>query len=188
MEVLADLPAGEVLRRLRSFELDAGITYLREDVAEGFRTLRLYEERYALLTSMAEELARQPSAAWSEASRLPLCLLAPNLQGRQLVDEVFTGLGLRAAPRVETDSVPSLFAHVRTDRWASTVPYAGLHVFGVPPGMRAVPLVEPERTAPIGLVTGAREPGPVIARALLEAARHIDTPAVLEGLPPRPGA
>ncbi|MBW1595596.1 LysR family transcriptional regulator [Streptomyces sp. JJ38] len=187
VEILADLPAGEILRRLRSFELDAGITYLGEDVSEGFRTQPLYEERYALLTSVAEDLARHPNATWSAASRLPLCLLAPNLQGRRLVDDVFTGLGLHPAPRVETDSVPALFAHVRTGQWASIVPYAGLHVVGVPPGMRAVPLVEPERTAPIGLVTAAREPGSVIARALLEAARHIDTATVLESLPPRPG-
>jgi hypothetical protein len=49
--------------------------------------------------------------------------------------------------------------------------------------MRAVPLVEPARTVPVGLVVTAREPGSVMARALTEIARHTDVAADLERLP-----
>jgi hypothetical protein len=45
-----------------------------------------------------------------------------------------------------------------------------------------VPLVEPARTVPVGLVVTAREPGSVMARALTEIARHTDV-AALECLP-----
>jgi DNA-binding transcriptional LysR family regulator len=84
---------------------------------------------------------------------------------------------------VETDSVASLFAHVGTGRWAGVVPHAWLHAFGVPRGVRAVPLVEPVRTVPIGLVITAREPGSVMARALVDTARRTDVAAVLESPP-----
>ncbi|WP_031065981.1 LysR family transcriptional regulator [Streptomyces sp. NRRL WC-3742] len=182
VELRTDLRAEEVLRRVRDFEIDAGITYAPEST-EGVRTHPLYEERYVLLTGGPEEPAARPSATWAEAAELPLCLLEPGMQGRRTLDEVFTGLGLAPRPRVETDSVASLFAHVRTGRWASVVPYAWLHVFGVPPGMRALPLVEPVHGAPIVLVVADRRPGPVMARALLEAALRTDTATVLEHLP-----
>ncbi|MEU3571997.1 LysR family transcriptional regulator [Kitasatospora sp. NPDC036755] len=210
VELSTDLRSDELLRQVRNFEIDAGITYLPgpgtgstggtsgtgstggtggtsgtggAEGIDGLRTLPLYEERYVLLTGPADELARHPRATWAEASRLPLCLLEPGMQGRRVLDGVFAGLGLAPAPSVETDSVASLFAHVRTGRWASIVPYAWLHVFGVPRGMRAVPLAEPVHSAPIGLVTAAREPGSVMARALLEVARRTDVAAVLDTLP-----
>lgn len=70
------------------------------------------------------------------------------------------------------------------------MPHTWLHVFGVPHGMRAVPMTEPDRTVPAGLVVAAREPGSVMARALVEVARRTDVAAVLERLPEdqrRPG-
>ncbi|MGG2464340.1 LysR family transcriptional regulator [Streptomyces sp. RGM 3693] len=188
VEVTADLRSEELLRQLRNFEIDAGITYLSQGISENFQTVALYEERYVLLTNAADELSRRPTATWAEASHLPLCLLTASMQGRRVLDEVFAGVGLQPMPRVETDSVASLFAHVRTAQWASIVPYAWLHVFGVPHGMQAVPLVEPDHAAPIGLVTAAREPGSVMARALLETARRTDTAAVLESLPHHAGS
>ncbi|MFF2073836.1 LysR family transcriptional regulator [Kitasatospora sp. NPDC058162] len=183
VELSGGLRSEELLRQVRNFEIDAGITYLPEQDEDGLRAVPLYEERYVLLTSPADGLAGQPRATWAEASRLPLCLLHPGMQGRRVLDGVFAGLGLAPTPRVETDSVASLFAHVRTGHWASVVPYAWLHVFGVPPGMRAVPLVEPVHSAPIGLVIAAREPGSVMARALLEVARRTDVAGVLGSLP-----
>ncbi|MEU9287775.1 LysR family transcriptional regulator [Streptomyces sp. NPDC048275] len=183
VEVMADLQSQDILRQLQNFELDAGITYLHEDLPEGFRTVPLYDERYVLLTTGADGPGRRPTATWADASRLPLCLLTGTMQGRRMVDGLFAEAGLQPSPRVETDSVGTLFAHVRTGQWASVVPHAWLHVFGVPSGMRAVPLVEPARTVPVGLVITAREPGSVMARALTDIARQTDIMAALERLP-----
>ncbi|MBZ4019665.1 LysR family transcriptional regulator [Streptomyces purpurogeneiscleroticus] len=186
VDVQADLRSADILRRLQNFEIDAAISYLREGISENpenFRTVPLYQERYVLLTSAADNLGRRTTATWAEASRLPLCLLTGTMQGRRVLDELFAEAGVRPTPRVETDSVAALFAHVRTGRWASIVPHAWLHVFGIPPGMRAVPLVEPTRSVPIGLVTTAREPDSVMARALMEIARQTDLAAALERLP-----
>lgn len=183
VELMTDLRSEDVLRQLQNFELDAGITYLNGDLSESFQAFPLYEERYVLLTGIADDPGRRSTATWADASRLPLCLLNPSMQGRRVLDEVFAGAGLRPVPKVETDSVASLFAHVRTGQWASVVPYAWLHVFGIPHGMQAVPLVEPVHAVPIGLVTSAREPRSVMARALLETVRRADAAAVLERLP-----
>ncbi|WP_274911335.1 LysR family transcriptional regulator [Streptomyces sp. WZ-12] len=186
VDVVADLRAEDILHQLQNFEIDAGITYLPEEASDQFHTVALYDERYVLLTGVADDLARRSTATWAEASRLPLCLLTRRMQGRRVLDEVFADGGLQPVPRVVTDSVASLFAHVRTGRWASIVPHAWLHVFGVPHGMRAVPLVEPVHTTPIGLVITAREPGSAMARALLETARRTDVAAVLDTLPGHP--
>ncbi|MFF2775385.1 LysR family transcriptional regulator [Streptomyces sp. NPDC058052] len=176
VEVAADLRSDDILRQLQTFEIDAGVTYLHR-VPEGFRTVPLYQERYVLLTDDADAdgLDRRTEATWAEASRLPLCLLTEAMQGRQVLQEVFAEAGARPSPRVETDSVAALFAHVRTGRWATIVPSAWLNVFGVPNGMRAVPMAGPSRAVPVGLVTLARDPGPAMARALVELAR---TPGV----------
>jgi len=186
VEVIADLQSDDILRQLQNFEIDAGVTYLHKELSENFLTVPLYQERYVLLITAADALAHRTTATWAEASRLPLCLLTQAMQGRRVLDELFAEAGFRPTPRVETDSVAALFAHVRTGRWASIVPHAWLHVFGVPHGMRAVPLVEPARTVPVGLVVTAREPGSVMARALMEVARHTDVTGALERLPGDP--
>ncbi|MEV6116358.1 LysR family transcriptional regulator [Streptomyces sp. NPDC052109] len=186
VEVTADMQSVDILRQLQNFELDAGVTYLREDISDQFHTVPLYQERYVLLLTAADGLARRTTATWAEASRLPLCLLTGSMQGRRVLDELFAQAGTQPSPRLETDSVAALFAHVRTGRWASVVPHAWLHVFGVPHGMRAVPLVEPAAAVPVGLVIAAREPGSVMARALTDIARTTDVAAALERVPGDP--
>ncbi|MDI3407021.1 LysR family transcriptional regulator [Streptomyces cavernicola] len=186
VEVTADLRAVDVVRQVQNFELDAGITYLHRELPDSVRAIPLYEERYVLLADASEGFgpsAEQTSVGWAEAARLPLCLLNPAMQGRQVLDEVFAEAGLEAAPRVETDSVAALFAHVRTGRWAGVVPHTWLHVFGVPHGMRALPMAEPAHTMPMGLIVAAREPGSVLARALTDVARRTDVRAALERVP-----
>ncbi|QNS02602.1 LysR family transcriptional regulator [Streptomyces xanthii] len=183
VDVLTDLQSVDVFRLLQNFEIDAGITYLHKELPEGVQTLPLYEERYVLLTTVAEGLTHRRSATWADASRLPLCLLTGSMQGRRVLDEVFASVGLTPSPRIETDSVGALFAHVRTGQWASVVPQAWLHVFGVPHGMQALPLVDPSAAVPVGLVWSAREPGSVMARALVEVARHEDLATTLDRLP-----
>ncbi|ROQ35513.1 DNA-binding transcriptional LysR family regulator [Streptomyces sp. PanSC19] len=183
VEVAADLRSEDILRQLRDFELDAGVTYLHKGLAENFRAVPLYEERYVLLTGAADAPAHRATATWAEASRMPLCLLTGSMQGRQVLDEVFAEAGVRPSPRVETDSVAALFAHVRTGRWAGIVPHTWLHVFGVPYGMRAVPMTEPARSVPMGLVTVVREPESVLARALREVAGRTDVAGTLDRLP-----
>ncbi|MFL4475975.1 LysR family transcriptional regulator [Paeniglutamicibacter sp. MACA_103] len=180
VQVVSDLTSDDVLSRLRSYEIDAGITYIQDPVPAEFRVLPLYREQYVLLTAAGAGTASSPT--WAQAAALPLCLLAPTMQGRRRIDEVFAEVGVKPEPRLETDSVASLFAHVKTGSWATIVPSAWLHVFGVPANLHAVPLVGPERSVPIGLVTLARDPAPILVRAMASVAESTDL-TFLENLP-----
>lgn len=172
VQVVSDANNDEVLARLTSYEIDAGVAYIQDPIPERFRVTPLYLERHVLLVDDEQNIGS--SVTWTQAAALPLCLLAPHLQGRQRIDAVFAEAGVRPEPRLETDSVASLFAHVKTGFWATILPVAWLHVFGVPEGLRVVPLVEPQRALPVGLVTLAAQPSPVLVRALEDVAATID--------------
>jgi hypothetical protein len=68
--------------------------------------------------------------------------------------------------------VVSLLAHVSTGQWASIVPQTWLRTLRPPAGVRVVPLDDPSVTATVALVTGAAEPGSVLARALVKTAQN----------------
>ncbi|MFF3500589.1 LysR family transcriptional regulator [Streptomyces sp. NPDC003247] len=184
VEVHADLQTVDIAARLKAYELDAAVTYRPDGSgADAFTFRPLYDERFVLLTRAGAGPERRAHATWEEAGRQSLCLLHPRMFGRRILDAVFAEAGAVIRPRVETDSVASLFAHVRTGHFASVVPHAWLHVFGVPAGMRALPLVEPVRTEQMGLLVLRREPASVAARALMAAADGIDMAAALERIP-----
>jgi DNA-binding transcriptional LysR family regulator len=181
VHAVSDLKSEDVLLQLQNYEIDAGITYIQDSIPEDFQVAHLYMEKYVLLTAAGAETVAKP-ATWAAAAALPLCLLDPVMQGRRRLDDVFAEVGVMPSPRVETDSVSSLFAQVKTGSWATIVPSAWLHVFGVPAGMRAMPMTEPERAVPVGLVSLAREPGSVMARALTAVSKTTDL-TFLEHLP-----
>ena len=177
VQVVSDLTNDEVLARLTSYEIDAGIAYVQDPLPERFHMTPLYLERHVLLVDARQH--RGDTVSWTQASALSLCLLAPHLQGRQRIDAVFAEVGVQPQPRLETDSVASLFAHVKTGSWATILPVAWLHAFGVPQGLRAVPLAEPQRALPVGLVALAAQPSPVLVRAMADVAatmslRHLE--------------
>ncbi|MEU2776685.1 hypothetical protein ABZ646_28160 [Streptomyces sp. NPDC007162] len=74
-------------------------------------------------------------------------------------------------------------AQVRAGQWADIVPQAWPHVFAVPTGMRAVPLVRPTRTERIGLMLPARAPVSVIGQTLIDVVAQAGVAAALERLP-----
>jgi DNA-binding transcriptional LysR family regulator len=183
VQVFADLRAEDIVNRLRAYELDAAVTYQSSVADHDFKFVPLYRERHVLLTQRSGPDTGPVDISWEEAAQYPLCLLDPMMQGRQILDAVFAAVGVSVTPRVETDSIASLFAQVRAGQWASIVPYAWLHVFGVPAGMHAVPLVRPVRSEQIGLVLPAREPVSVIGQALMDVVGRSGISAALERLP-----
>jgi hypothetical protein len=87
-----------------------------------------------------------------------------------------------AAPALESDSVAGLYAHLPGGRWSSVISHAWLHMFGVPEGMRVVPLQGPAHGPRVGLVTGPDDPPSVLARALLAVAREAGVRDALDAL------
>ncbi|MCL6672421.1 LysR substrate-binding domain-containing protein [Streptomyces panaciradicis] len=183
VQVFADLQSVDIVSRLSTYELDAAVTYHSTVVEHGFTFVPLYRERYVLLIRRSAPDTGPAEISWQDAAQYPLCLLHPGMQGRQVLEAAFEAAGVSVTPRVETDSIASLFAQVRAGQWASIVPHAWLHVFGVPAGMDAVPLVRPVRTERIGLVLPAREPVSVMGQALIDVAERAGVATVLEQLP-----
>ncbi|MFI5606520.1 LysR substrate-binding domain-containing protein [Amycolatopsis sp. NPDC051903] len=177
---LESLPSREITRRLAEYELDIALTYVDDEELGAVRTVPLYEERYLLLTPEDGELADRPSVRWAEVATVPLCLLGPQMRNRRILDGFFAAAGGSVVPAIETDTVSGLYAHVASRRWSGVISHAWLHMFGVPPGMRVVPLANPARPPQIGLVLADRDPEPLLARALLGLAPQADVRGTLE--------
>jgi DNA-binding transcriptional LysR family regulator len=171
---LESVASREVAPMLAGFELDVALTYLDDETPAGLRTVALYEERYLLLTPDDGTLAGHPSASWPEVAKLPLCLLTPRMRNRRIIDALFAAHGPVPAPAVETDTVDALYAHIATRQWSSVIAHSWVHTFGVPEGMRVVPMPAPDRPGRIGLVLADREPEPFLIRALLDVVTAAD--------------
>jgi DNA-binding transcriptional LysR family regulator len=94
----------------------------------------------------------------------------------------FAEAGVTVAPSVETDTVSAIYAHVATGRWSSVIAHAWLYLFGVPDGLKVVPLNRPRLAHQVGLVLADRDPEPMLARALLDATRRVDMQSELDQL------
>jgi DNA-binding transcriptional LysR family regulator len=160
----------ELARQLRQFELDVAIAYFTPEECAGLRVVPLYEERYIVLASKDELIPEGNAMSWTEAAQLPLALLTPDMRIRKVIDNAFEQNGVTVRPRVETDSVASLYAHVGAGPWASIVPHTWLRALPVAGRTRAVPLIDPDVRTRISVAMNAATPGSVAARAFITAA------------------
>ncbi|MEU3985608.1 LysR family transcriptional regulator [Streptomyces sp. NPDC026672] len=176
------LSSAEITHGLGEFELDAAMTYLDDDALRQVRRFPLYEERYVLLTPVDGPLGGVARARWAQAAALPLCLLGTRMRNRRIMDECFAADGATAVPAIESDSVAGLYAHLPGGRWSSVISHAWLHMFGVPEGMRVVPLTGPAHGPRVGLVVARGEPGSVLAEALVTVARGAGVRDALDDL------
>lgn len=164
----------EIVHRVAEFDLDVGVTYLDRESVGGLRAVPLYREHYLLLTPADGLFADRTSVGWAEVAKTPLCLLSPEMQHRRILDSLFAEAGAVASPAVETDAVSVLYAHVGTHRWSSVIAHSWLWPYGVPEGLRVVPL-EPSGRAPrVGLVVAERDPEPILTQALLDVVGEVD--------------
>ncbi|MEU1408893.1 LysR family transcriptional regulator [Streptomyces sp. NPDC005728] len=179
---LESLSSAQITHGLAEFELDAAMTYLDDDTLRQVRRFPLYEERYVLLTPVDGPLGDSGVASWAQAATLPLCLLSSRMRNRRIIDECFAADGATAAPAIESDSVAGLYAHLPGGRWSSVISHAWLHMFGVPKGMRVVPLESPAHGPRVGLVVARSEPQSVLAEAFLNVAREAGVRDALDEL------
>jgi len=140
MVKIIDLSPGQIQRAFEDSTIDIAITYLEDTVRKQGRNHRLYVEEYSLLTSKGSPLSGRESISWEEASQVPLCLLAAELQPTSSpICDILSQLGPDVA-HVETNSVAALYAQVRSGHWASILPksLAADSQFGV--DLRSIPL------------------------------------------------
>jgi DNA-binding transcriptional LysR family regulator len=171
-----------IQRDLDDFGLDIGVTYLDNEPLARVRCMPLYQERYVLLTRRDGALGGRSTVTWSEAATLPLCLLTPDMQNRRILDMHFREAGAEIHAAVETNSLVTLWSHLRFGHWSSVVPHTFLLLLAERDELAAIPLTEPDASHLIGLVASDRDPLPPVAHALLNVARRLDIPATIDGL------
>ncbi len=166
----------EILSMLHNLDIDAGITYLDNEPLDRVRTVPLCKERYRLLTFANNPLGDREQVTWSEVGHIPLCLLTPDMQNRRIVDQLIRDAGSEPAPAMESNSIISLFSHVKTGRFATILPEKVVKSLHVAPPIRSIPIVAPEAVHEIGLVVPMREPSlPQVAALVLEAKKLAKT-------------
>lgn len=163
----------EVLTMLDNLEIEAGITYIDNEPLGRVRAVPLYTEQYRLLTSADSPLGDRDSVTWAEVSRIPLCLLTPDMQNRRIIDRLLREAGNAVEPTLESNSMIVLFSHVRTGQWATVMAEKLANTLGLTETLRSIPIIEPDVVHTIGLVVPQREPMPPLTAALVAEAKHL---------------
>jgi DNA-binding transcriptional LysR family regulator len=162
----------EILELLANLEIDAGLTYLDNEPLGKVSAIPLYREKYCLLTTKANELAKRRSVTWAEVASIPLCLLTQDMQNRRIIDRHLQQAGATASAKLESNSMIVQFAHIQTGQWSGIMPEKLTGIFGLAPEICSIPIVEPDTMYTIGLIAGPREPiTPLISAFMTEAKR-----------------
>ena len=169
--------SNEILEQLDGLRLDAGLTYVSNEMLGRLRSIPLYTERYTLITGASSPLAGCHSVSWAEIGALPLCLFTPDMQNRRILDRLLWPSGGPAKPCiVESDSTMALLAHVRDGDLSTVVSEQVASLLAGAEPFRAIPITGAEAAFLIGLVVPDRQPLPPILRALVEVAGRLAIP------------
>lgn len=166
----------EVLRGIADFSIDAGVSYLDNEPVGRAITVPMFMERYRLFVRDDHPLAERDEVEWTEAARHPMGLLTPDMQNRRIIDGIFSTLNCTPEPEIESNSVVSLYAHIRMQGIACILPEHFLMVFGGEGDIRTVPLVEPTVEHSVGLIAYDRDPPPPVVASLIDAAKRFKLP------------
>ncbi len=164
--------AEEIFQLLENLEIDAGVSYLDKEPAGRITGIPLYRERYCLLTAADAPLGNRSKVKWAEVAQIPLCLMTPDTQLRQVIDGLLRDAGGDPRPSLESNSMIVLYSHVRTGRWASVMPFRLAATLGLTELLRAIPIVEPDASHMIGLLFPSRQPMKPLTAALVEVGRR----------------
>ncbi len=168
--IVRSLNSREIERALCDFTLEVGLTYLEHPPSPSLHALPLYRERYILVTSRSGPLGRRKAIRWAEAATLPLCLLTPDMENRRIIDHHFRSVGAEVRPSLETNSLNTLWFHLHQGPWSSVLPHTFTPLLVDDKKVMSLPLVEPEVSSLVGLVTVKREPLAPAVKAFLAIA------------------
>jgi DNA-binding transcriptional LysR family regulator len=175
----------DILTRLENLELDVGISYIDNEPVGRLSVVPLYREQYMLLVSSGSRLARLDSITWSEASKMPLCLLTPETQTRRIIDRVLRENGKVHAPTLEANAMITLYTHVRTGHWVGIFPSRLTDTWEAPRQLKTIPLEAPSILNTIGLLIRGRPPhAPCVSAFIAVVQRMLRADGTLA--PPRP--
>jgi DNA-binding transcriptional LysR family regulator len=177
LTVIAD-PSVDIQAGLDEFRFEAGITYLDNEPLSRVRAFPLYREQYLLITPAIETVAHRTTVTWQEAARLPLCLLTPDMQNRRILNAHFAAAGTSVPPALETNSVFTLCALVRSGYWSSVLPHGFLPLLSGNDDVAILELEGSPAAHTVGIVVPDRDPLPPTTSALLDVLHGLDWSAV----------
>ncbi len=161
--VLRSLSSQEIEERLDALTLDMAFGYAERPDPRGLKLVRhaQYDERYFLLSrakpvgKSAVSLIGEPMT-WKSAAAMPLCLLAPEMHNRTIMDRAFSEIGVAVVPAMETNSTLALAASVLAGSLSSILPGAlvgFVRSLNQQAPLQAHPLSAPSVVTPIALLT-----------------------------------
>lgn len=172
--VIRSLTSIEIQRGIDDLTLDVGMTYLDNEPLARVRRIQLYSEHYIFLTRLDSSMEGRKTIPWLEAASHPLCLLTSDMQNRRIIDTHFREAGVEIHPTIETNSLITLWSHLKFGQWSTVVPHSFLSLIGNVDGLIPLALVGPDASHAVGLVASDRDPLPPIVRAFLDAAKQIN--------------
>ncbi len=184
--LIQQMSSRSIEQRLAEFELDAGLTYLDNEPLKDVIVQPLYREHYVFLTAEGSPWSEIRTMSWRGVARVPLCLLSQDMQMRRIIDAAFRSAGAIPRTVVEANSFIALYSLVRHGPWSSVFPHTFLTLFGVPPGVHAIPLAEQIPEHAVGIVIAKNDPVSPAARALLSAAEGLALRPFFDVEPPLP--
>ncbi len=170
---LLSMSSSDIIRGIEDFTLDAGITYLDDRALGSLKTVPLYDEQYVLLVPPALAPRQSGTVTWREAADLPLCLLTSNMRNRQIVDEIFAGVGASPKPVMETNAFVAALTQVARGALATIAPELLADTLPIAEGSVRLRLVEPQAARSIGLVMADRDPQPPALKAFSDVIQKI---------------
>jgi DNA-binding transcriptional LysR family regulator len=178
------------VRSMSSLEIEVGLENLSVDIGLGYidriksratrlTTIHQYIERYFLLRKAGRpdksslRIVNRPMS-WESASKLPLCLLTPEMHNRTIVDTTFKQIGIHIQPVIETNSILTLGLTVLVGDVCSILPGALVAVLRGYSELEAVPLVAPDVQTSIGFMYSTSDIPSNAMRATLDLANDSD--------------
>jgi DNA-binding transcriptional LysR family regulator len=164
----------EIQQGLEDFSLDVAITRLDDKLRRSCRTHELYAQEYDLLVRRGSKLSGRQSATWDEVKKLPLCLLAGDLQAlgdevAQILSEIPDGV-----PHLDTTSMFVLLEHVKSGKWVSVLSKTVQILVADDNQLEAIPLPRSADPVKVGIAMPNREPISHLAEAFFDIATSGD--------------
>ncbi len=160
--VVEELPAAEILERLRKGELDIGISYL-PDVSHDLWFEQLYAEELMLVVGPNHPMAGRRRVRMVELHGMRLVLLPSHFSTRQLLDDCFTTSGASPLVIAELNSIAAMIEIVRNSDIAAIV---GQSATTSSEGIKFIPLEDPTPMRSPGLLWRRGSPRSTAAKYL----------------------
>jgi DNA-binding transcriptional LysR family regulator len=160
-----DNSAAEIAAKVKSGEASFGLTIVPTSRWD-LDARPLFTEPFVLVAPESHPLARRASVAWAAVADFPLVRISAETGNRILIDDALGDLRETLAWRYEVQRVPTAIGIAAGGSALTIVPKMAFDVMPWP-GAVAVPLVEPDISRTISVVTLRGQPLSGIAAQLL---------------------